>query len=205
MVELTGVYDPVRSITTWTLPYADPNTNFTVVESTVGNQILNSRKSTGTTIEADGDYSGTSCFVGINYTMRYRFSEWYLKGADEAVANVQGRLQIRSINLSFTDTGYFRLEITPLRRETLIHHYNTGYSYMEQIPPTGEPITDEYTGVVVGVSTIGKPSLISGDQKFLVMSNAHGIKLDAVNDSYMPSEFQSASYEGFYTIRSRTV
>lgn len=182
LCNLSGVYDAINDKTTWTLPYTDSATTFRVIESSTGNQVLNVSKVNNTTLEAPGNIN-TPCYIGKDYVFRYRFSEWYIKSETDKVANIQGRLQIRTLKLSFTNTGYFALEITPFRRTKVIK---------------------PYTGVLVGVSLIGQPSLQSGEYNFLIMANTKGSQIDLVNDSYLPCEFQSASFEGFFVMRSRS-
>lgn len=181
-VYLKGIYDPGTERTTWTLPYTDSNTNFEVVEGSKGNLVINVSKE-GNILSAPGDYSGVFCFIGKNYSSKYRFSEWFIKD-QSGVPNLQGRLQLRTFTLSFTNTSSFNVVITPKGRE---------------------PFNHVYSGIVLGATVLGQPSLLSDKKKFVVMSRAIGTDIDVVNASYLPCEFQSASMEGYYSSRSRPV
>lgn len=203
-VTLVGTYDPDTNETTWVLPYSDPSLAFTVVEGARGNQILGAYKPADNIIKARGDYSDRPCHIGKNYTMRFRFSKFYLRDTN-GVALTQGRLQIRTLTLTFTDTGYFRLEGTSQRPATVRHEMNGGYYYEQELPVEGRSFKAVHTGVMLGVSTIGSPSIISGERRFPVMSNAVTAQIDLVNDSYLPSHIQTAAFEGLWTSRSQVL
>lgn len=181
---LQGVY--VSGTTTWTLPYSDTDTeeSFNVILSSNGNRVYNIEKPTASTITALGDYSASPCYVGKTYEHRYRFSEWFMKAPNSNVGSLVGRLQMRTLTLNFTNTGYFRIEVTPKGRELFATTYN---------------------GAILGSSRLGHPSIVSETRRFPVLANAQGTLIDIVNDSYLPSEFHSATLEGYFTSRSQAV
>ena len=144
LVRVKGVYDAGANTTTWTLPYQDPSDNFIIVESLDGNQILTVSKISNNQLTCLGDYSNDFCYIGKPYTMRVRLSRWYLRD-QYGLANTQGRLQIRTLTLSYSDTGDFKVE-TPKSSKAI-------------------------TGVQVGVSRIGRPALLSGEARFPILSN----------------------------------
>lgn len=185
-VSVLGVYNSATNKTTWTLPYSDSSTDFQVaLGAGFGNNAgvsITSSKPTATTVEASGDYSGFSCFVGKPYTQRYRFSEFFLKDSKD-VALLTGRLQLRTLTVSFAKTTYFRVEVTPNQRET--------YQY---------PFTGIYLGDIS--ATIGDNPLVSSRKRFPLMSNSAGLRIDLVNDSPSPSFFQGAEWEGEYIQRA---
>lgn len=185
-VSLLGVYNSTTNKTTWTLPYSDAATTFQVVQGsgfgTKAGVLINSTKLNSTTIEATGNYSAFNCFLGKTYTQRYRFSEIFLKDSN-SVALLTGRLQLRTITLSFAKTTYFRVEVTPKQRET--------FKY---------PFTGIYLGDVSAM--IGSNPLVSSKKKFPLLSNSAGLKIDIVNDSPSPSFFQGAEWEGMYIQRA---
>lgn len=181
-VRLNGTYDAATERTYWVLPYNDTSDTFTVVRGDNGFEVQNVTKD-GNTLSALGDLSNIPCFIGKPYTMRYRFSRWYLKDS-QGVAITQGRLQIRTCTLTYSNTGYLALEVRPALRQ--------------------DPLVRTMTGVTIGVSRLGKPSIVSGEKRFLVMSN-NDADIDIVNDTYLPSSVHSAGFEGFWTTRSRTL
>lgn len=193
---IVGVYDAANNWTTWTLPYSDSGPMRVVVgdgfSSLVNGRyvgqagaVLTTTRPTATTIRAAGDWSAHACYVGRDYSMRYRFSELYLKDGQN-VAITSGTLKLRRMILSFALSGYFRVEVTPKYRST--------YSY-------------PFTGKVLGSSglVVGAPGLDFGEFRFPLMSDNKGCIIEIVNDSPFPSVFQSAEWEAEYTAKSQRV
>jgi hypothetical protein len=179
LVEVQGSYNSGTDRTTWTLPYTETDTPV-IVDPDTGRPLAGVAMDSGSPY-VTGDSSAKTYLIGKEYTMRFRPTEWYLKN-QQGVAITDGRLQIRSLTLSFTDTGYFRVEVTPLNRDTLTH---------------------EYTATYVGISTLGSVSLATGEEKFLIMAKSKGTQIDIVNDTYLPVEIQTGSYEGYHHSRSK--
>lgn len=127
--------------------------------------------------------------IGRPYEFRYTFSDLMIRqrlaGGSQQAEN-EGRLQIRKASLVFNRSGYFRVEVTPTGRET--------YKYI-------------YAGKSLGVagSTIGEITTGQGIFNFPVFSRNNQVKIELVNDSYLPSYIMSAMWEGFYNTRSRAV
>lgn len=185
LTEITGVYDEPTNTTTWTLPYSvSTDTPVVSIKNTNGEQIINTERPTLTTVTKIGDYSGSSCCLGINYEMRYEFTKWVPKTSEDNVDLLRGRLQVRTLTVGYVDTGYFKLEVTPKGRST---H------------------TREWTGVIIGQSSFGSPYISDGKYRFAILGNARKTKVELVNDSYLPSSFQNASWEGSFNTRSRNI
>lgn len=177
LVKLRGIYDPLTNLTTWTLPYHDTSNNFVVVDSVYGNQIVTSvTHPTSNTMQAMGNYSAYDCYIGKTYVARYRFSEIYYKDTD-GISDISGKLKLRRLTLSFTNTGNFKIEFTPYRRETFI---------------------TPYTAAIIGEAIIGRPALKSGEHTFMTLGSNKGSTVDIVADTYLPMEIQSASFIVFY-------
>lgn len=183
-IELQGVYDEETGLTTWTLPYEDSNGNFIVVDLKTGNKVKVIEKTLSNLIQAYGDYSDREYLIGKPYSVKYRFSEFVVKSANTNVADLSIKLQIRTLALSFTNTSYFRLVVTPASRNPIVH---------------------EFTGTTLGVTRLGSPSLITGNKTFLIMANSKGTAIDIESDSYLPFEIQTATYQAFATKLSRGI
>lgn len=69
---------------------------------------------------------------------------------------------------------------------------------------TNSSFTVEFTPSGRDTQTMSFNGTTTGEQRFPIMTNAQGATIDIVNDSHLPSCFHSASYEGFFTVRSRT-
>ena len=84
----------------------------------------------------------------------------------------------------FDNTAAFKVEVTPKARSTY---------------------TNPFTSTVVGSTTIGTTPIESGSFSFPIMSAAKDTKIKIVNDSGLPSNFQSAEFESFIHSRSKRV
>jgi hypothetical protein len=180
----TGSYNPATNRTTWTLPYSDPSELSVVLGgsfSNAGAKVEVTRPSP-TTVEAKGNYSSGLVYIGKPYTKRFRFSEQFIKDANN-LSVLQGRLQLRRMTVDYSNSGYFRVEVTPKGREM--------YRYL-------------FTGKRIGSSDfiLGKTNIENGQFSFPVNSRSTDVTIDLVNDSHLPSFFQSA--EWFATFGSKT-
>jgi hypothetical protein len=186
-------YDSPTDTTTWTLPYSVPtslsNQLVLVIRGVNGGRLIQGVSVSDGIVTAPGDVSNESLFIGLNYEARYRFSNQHLmeksdSGGRTAVA--QGRLQLRTISIVYSDTGYFKLEITPRHRTT------TSYTHTGMSLGTGEAVLNE---IIIS----------SGHKAFPVMSKSDQVIIELVNDSYLPLRMTAAGFEGFYHLRSSRV
>ncbi len=126
-------------------------------------------------------------YVGRSFVMRYRFSTFVIK--EEAIGGGEmtvgeGRIQLRKANLTYDNTGYFRVVVTPFRRDP--------YSYV-------------FSGRVIGSAKniIGQVAVDGGRFGFPIMSKNDMVTIDIVNDTFLPCAFLSAEWEALYVIRSK--
>lgn len=182
-----GTYDGNTFTTSWTLPYDSSTLAIAVVKSDDGLSIPDAVKSesTPTLVTAPGDYSAVPCFIGVPYIMRYRFSEWFVRDRTTGIADTLNRLQIRTLTVTFSNTTSFHLEVKPNRNQAM------------SVYP--------FTGFILGQSQLGSPNLIADRETFLTMCSSKGTVIELVNDSYLPCELQTATFEGLYTIRARVL
>ena len=185
---LTGVYDAGTGKTTWSCPHAYTGTIAVVLGTAFGSLAglrVNTSPAGSNSVEAVGDFSAGPCFTGLPYTMTYRFSELYVKDSDKA-AVTNGRLMLRNMRVEFDDTAYFRGEVTPYLRDKATYTFNGAY--------------------LGGASAIlGQVFLSSDEFKFPVISENRGCQIDLVNDSHLPSTFQTVSWDALFAPRSRRV
>jgi len=135
-----------------------------------------------------GDYRDQPFYFGIRYTMKYRFSNLMLReqtqtGGVEAIT--AGRLQIRSMSLTYARTGYLRAVVTPAFRTPSSYVLNRTLGSSEN---------------VIGQAPIGE-----GVFRFTVASKNDQVTIDIINDSALPCWILSANWEGFYNTRARRV
>lgn len=186
---VTGTYDSGTNLTSWTLPFGHHNeatgilsTQFAVGKA--GKPITPTYHGTNV-VKFEGDYSGDDVIFGIPYTSSVTLSKQYVREGEKGRAITSGRLQLRSIQFDYKDTGYFEVHITPEYRDTKIH---------------------KFTGRVVGSGSniIGRPSIMSnGNFKVRVGSRGDTVVIKVVNPSPMPHMITSAQWVGFFNDTAR--
>ncbi|OJX54729.1 hypothetical protein [Devosia sp. 66-22] len=129
----------------------------------------------------------TNFLIGRRYTFRYRFSTLVIKeeAAGGGMMSVgEGRIMLRKMSLSYDKSGYFRVEVTPSRRE---------------------PFRSVFSGRVIGSgnNVLGVPALESGQHPFGVLGQNTTTTIEIINDKPLPCAFLSAEWEAMYVIRSR--
>lgn len=147
----------------------------TIYVSQKGEQLTSTQAATRIT-------NGEIIYAGIPYTFLYRFSEQVIKQENSPVTI--GRLQIKNWNLVYNDSGFFKTLVTPAKRSTS---------------------TKVFTGRNLGSlnNIIGTVSIDSGTFQFPVLAKSTDVTIQLESDSFLPCVFQSAEWEGFYTLRSR--
>ena len=145
----------------------------------------------GSKILFPGNYTGSLMTFGRQYVFSYGISTISYKvanttGGGGQRSDTEGRLQVRKIAVNYADTGYLRVEVTPVGRDT--------GSYV-------------FSGKTVGNSstTIGSYSITGGRMIVPVLSRNTNTVINVINDSPVPSSLISADWEGFYVKRSQAV
>lgn len=184
---LGPVYDPVAKTTTYALPYT-PTSDIHAV-SAPGGSVSAGREVPVVSVDVEqvtikGDTRTWKLYFGYTYERRYRFSPIYDRQMNPqnpygggTVVSITGRLQLMRLTVAFNRTTYFRFEVTPEGRETYVH---------------------TYTGRVLGkaANTLGGVPVVTGKRTFPVFANSETVKVELVNDSWMPSSFLSAEWFG---------
>jgi hypothetical protein len=184
---LTGVYDSTNDWTTWTLPDPDTEPMAVVTGPAFGGKSGSSiaiTRPTPSTLRATGNWTAGICYVGRKYTMRYRFSELFMRNNQRVIQ--AGELKIQRMMVVCDKTGYFRVEVTPKARQT--------YSY-------------DFSALIVGDSSLvlGEIPIVGGKFRFPVRSGTKGLRVDIVNDSHLPCNIQSAEWEGEFVMFSKRI
>lgn len=182
---LSSSYSSGTNQTTITIPYTKYNDMQVVTRnvsgsSTIAGQIIPIVSSSTNQIVVSGDHTATKFFIGEKYTFKYQFSQQYVRltGSGSRTAIKEGRLQIRNWTVSYDNTGYFQVNITPKGRDTT---------------------TETFTGAIVGSGTVNGISLEDGDYTFAVQSRNEDLVITLTNDEYLPSAFINAEWQGYFT------
>jgi len=118
-----GSYNSTTNTTTWTLGYVTQAATeaWSFYGSGQNGGKLLGRVAAGVSqITASGDWRGKDIVFGQPFEFRYRFSRFKVMadaGSGKVASNV-ARTQLRHVKLRYHDSSYFRVEVTPERRET---------------------------------------------------------------------------------------
>lgn len=129
---------------------------------------------------------GTEVHLGRTYDRVYEPSKFVLRSPSrdnrstpQPVTNA--RVQVRRVRAELGRTGYLRAEIS-----------RDGTKFSEKV----------FTPAVVGGPAGFIPPVDSGTFEFSVGANAEGLSIQLINDTFLPSELLSISYEALYHNRS---
>lgn len=176
-IALTGVYDSGTNITTWTLPYGETNLvgipGPSYGEQT-GTAITLDRRGGPYTAAALGNFSTGVVYFGVPYKMRYRFTEFIYKD-DKNVAVSEYRLKMKNLLLSYSNSSYFTVEVTPKGRSK--------YTY-------------KFTGKVLGVSSVlgDVYPKYTGTFRVPLMADSSDLIVEITNDSWLQCRIQSGEW-----------
>jgi len=173
-----------KAYTTGTPPVAQEGGRVVPLISATNNSGTNA-----CTFVVSGDWRYIDLWIGEQYTMKYRFSQPYLKQNDgnRTVSMASGRFQIRAMLLAFNSSSFFKALVS--------NKYNdSDYEYI-------------WTGNVLGSgqSTIGTVPVESGSFRFPVYGKNDEMIVEIQNNTHLPSSFMSAEIEASYDARSRRV
>jgi hypothetical protein len=124
---VTGTYNTATKITSWTLPFLDSSINKVILGSAFGSKAGFERVVTNTTVggvtvlTCSGNFAGSS-FVGRSYNMVVELTPPYVKDQNNRV--VPGTISVMGLRLIHKNTGYYKVEVQPYKRETNSHVFN---------------------------------------------------------------------------------
>lgn len=192
-VSLTGVYDPELDRTTFTLPETVPDTSrFMLVRSADYPSPLSETAVpeesytwvTPTTVRVPGNVAEGPVWAGIRFVTRWRPSQPYLRRQD-GTAIVSGRLQLRTLKVSYRNTAAFTAQVYP---------YGEGRT---------DPLLFEFTGLVIDTGALNERPKANGDVPIAVAGHAETAVVDVINETAFGFALQSAEWEAFFWSRSR--
>lgn len=137
-------------------------------------------------IDVEGDYD--ELIIGNPYESKWELPTiYYREQLSNGTSKVrEGILMLRDINLSYAETGYFKINVIP--------------KYTTQIPSTFE-----FTGMICGTdtATLGQITVSSGTFLLPVISKNEEVSIEIINDTYLPSCFLSLEWLGDFNIRGQ--
>jgi len=202
---ITGTYDAATDKTTWVLPFVDTTINELILgpawdqDSGGDKQRLAGLRFTppelAVTVVGDttelvvmGQFAtnllgdAALAFAGRLFKKRIRLSEQFFR--DQQGQVVQGNLQLMTTVIRHKDTGFYALEVTPLKRSTAIH---------------------EFVPVQIGSTDFDSDLLDSfGEFQPRVLTRSRGSIIEITNDKPVPSSIVDIEFRAEFVPFARS-
>ena len=120
------------------------------------------------------DTDNEDCFSGVAYDMEYTFSEPVFRTGKPPTASGLSRLILRNGTLFFSEATDFRVEVSPLARDTRVFNYSPN---------------------VINVTSTDSLIQKDGNLRFSVFTQATDSVIKIINDGPFSSNFQSCEFE----------
>lgn len=180
-VSETGIvsrtYSSATALTTITLPYTvQPSLGIEMITADGLRIAVDSQTSASAVITVKGDHTASTFWIGEAYEMVYRFSDVVVRNRTTNEPIVMGRTQVRYLTVTYADTGFFKVEVTPDYRDKSTH---------------------VFTGHILGSGsfTLGSVPLESGAYRVPVYSKANQVIIECKNDTPLPCALLNAEFE----------
>lgn len=198
---LQGGYNAVNNVTIFDFPFAVPDAERSLWQVVRG---PNAPSGAGGlvdpttyrwidkyTLTVPGNVASGVSFIGVQYASKWTFSRWYQKNS-QGNPDLSGRLQVRTVTLSYTRSGYFATEVAP-------------YGVAPEVQPVVPSLLNDFTGLTLGNAEllIGSPTFADGEYSFQVYGDAQDAVISIINDSHLGSWFTSAEVELFWQKRAQ--
>lgn len=183
-LKVTGIYDDELDQTTFVLPYRTNTELLNIVNA--DNGFLLDFDDIDDEIQIDGNYP--NLIVGIPYLSQWDMGTIYKKQqtATGGSQTVEGILMLKDLELAYSDSGYFDVQVQPL------------YTVQD---PSHYPCTCVALGTLSAI--LGKVSMDSDVHLIPVMAKNDEVNISIINDSYLPSTFSSITWLGELNIRGK--
>jgi len=195
--QVTLSYNSSLNRTTITLPFVvDANdvvqavTRSTASTTLLGGTVLPRISQSTTQLVVKGNVTSIPLWVGVKYDLVYQPSRPMIRvssgqGGSKVSIN-DGRFQVKRGTLSYNNSLYFKVEVTPPFRDTYTYSF-TGFN------------------LGTGDSIISSLVLKNGTFDFPIMSKNEGLVVKFINDSPFPSALMTLDWEAFYHNRAQRV
>lgn len=178
----TATYDGVTTVITTSLPSGE-SVDFSslVIEAVVGGKKVSVFSKTSSTVSVPGNAAGSSTYLGIPYEMSYTFSPVYLRNGNVPV--LDGRLTLTYGSVSFSETGYFKVEINS--------KYRLPYSY------------EYFGGSFDQAYFTDSVNLSRGTFRYPIHAKNDDSTVTVKSSSHFPVRLNAANFEAQFVARSR--
>jgi hypothetical protein len=188
-------YDPYDKKTVVPLPFDPTGADYVCVTGATGAgvsphglkiQILSKGVDS---VTLGGDLRHENLYFGTDYTMRYRLSDIFIRqqgSSGGTTAVTQGRLQLIKLLLQYSKSTFIQVEVTPLGRSKRTYVHN------------GRLMGDPENRADIA-------TLTDGNFAVPILAQNNRVKIEIVNDTYLPSSVISADWIGDYVQRTRRI
>lgn len=183
----TTSYNGTTDQTTFTLPYNVPVGLKCVTAphaSWVAGVELTPVSTGANTVTFEGDLRNLPVRFGVPFESRYRFSPFFARAEDGKTSLQDGRTQVLTLNIAYSRTAYFRVEVT------------CGGRAMRTYPFNGRILGDPN-------NVLGELAIDEGRFSIPIMSRNDRVSIDLVNDTWLPCSFTSAQWRGTFNPNTR--
>lgn len=193
---VTGTYDSVTNLTTFTIPYVPAVKTLAVVRFTNADHqgLLLGETTTGTLVCTEpGDWTSYAVAFGEPYQFEYEFNTGYVPDSNEAgtrrVGQLAGRTQILRWTVNHVDTGAYKLRVKRQNRSN-----DTVVDFRARVLNVFNSTLDS-TNTPLENGNITAPVCSQNDKCSVIIES----------DSWLPVTVTSASWKGVYSDRERPV
>ena len=188
-------YNSTTDVGTYTLPFRADDENIKAytlygVELTISSVAEASSSTTNVLISGRG--ANHAVIFGFPYTSTYQFSTPYPRKGEGGSAITTGRYQIRRLFLDYSNSGYFKVTVTPDNRDAYVYEM-TGTIISSPTATTVDYTTDDADDGA---------NIASGRFSIPIQSKNTDYTVAISSDSVLPCHFVSAEYEGYYKNRA---
>jgi hypothetical protein len=181
-----GEYDSITRTTSVTVPFTDEDLIFITRSGgdLKAGSIIPVVSKEGSTYTLKAKVTDkTKMFIGVPFASEYTFTTLAIRNENNT-AITTGRLQVRSISLNLSRSGYVDVEVSPKNGPTSVFSF------------TGKRLGEDS-------SVIGDIPIYTGQIKAAVLSKNDRATIKIKSDSPLPFAVVNADWEGFYTTRSQ--
>ncbi len=136
----------------------------------------------GTEIQVQGNCTGQALFIGLRIKAERLESEFFIRTQQGMVP--AERLQVHDFTVFHSDTGYYRVEVDYKGGKQGAYH-----------------MTGRVFGDIANVT--GSFPIVDGQLKVPINSSSGGATIRLVNDSFLPSRWQTTEYQYTGTFRAQ--
>jgi hypothetical protein len=194
---ITATYDDLANLTTFTLPYEMAGVTFAVVrwDNDHGQALQIGTAKSGNQIECQeaGDWRNSKLTFGRQYLFKYTFTNAYKPVTDQSrqrvIGDLSGRLQLATWTVNHVNTGRYDVVVKRQNRAK-----DSRYQFWSRVLNVEGNRLDS-----------GEDLLDTGRFRVPVYAQNTSCSVSIESTSWLPVTISSASWEGSYSNRARSL